>query len=189
MYALGFSAREMSLYLKEMSLLSSKWIISARLKGINLSAIIENILGERDFSELKKPYRAIATNLSNGKEVVISSGDLCLAMSASCAIPPAFKPVKIGDDLLIDGAFVNSIPALECRNMGATYVLGIDLSVERPMNYDGLKVLDKLYPKNGVKKCARSHSGYQNADLILAPDLTKYTIMCVKNSDKLWRIS
>ncbi len=188
MYALGFSAREMSLYLKEMDLLSSKWIINARLKGVDLCGIIENVLGERDFSELKKPYRAIATNLTSGEEVVISSGNLCLAMSASCAIPPAFKPVKIENQLLIDGAFVNSIPALECKNMGANYVLGIDLSAENPMNYNGLKVLNKLYPKNGVKRCSRSYSGYKNADLILAPDLTKYTIMSLKNSDKLFDI-
>ena len=32
MYALGYSAREMSLFLKEMDLLNSKWILNAKFK-------------------------------------------------------------------------------------------------------------------------------------------------------------
>ena len=188
MYALGYSAREMSLFLKEMDLLNSKWILNAKFKGVYLNNILESVLGERDFSELKKPYKAIATDLNSGEEVVVSSGDLCLAMAASCAIPPAFNPIKIGDRLLIDGAFVNSIPADECKKMGADYVLGIDLSADRPMNYTSVNFLNKFYKGHGVKRCSRSYNGYRYADLILAPDLSKYTIMGTKNSEKLFEI-
>ena len=50
------------------------------------------------------------------------------ALCASSSYPPFFKPVEIDGRLLVDGAFSNAVPADLARQMGAQFVVGIDLS-------------------------------------------------------------
>ena len=188
MYALGYSAREMLGIFEEMHFNSFKWYIDSKINKVPLNVIIENLIGERSFKDLKKPYKAVATDLDSGEEVVIDSGDLCLAMAISCSIPPVFGAIKYQNKRLVDGAFVNSIPADVCKEMGAKRILGVDLSADRPMNFTSLKVLKGVYRKTGVKKCSRSYNGYRFADVIIAPDLSKYSLSSIKSSKVLFDI-
>lgn len=188
MYALNYSAREMMGVFEEMKFNKSSWLISMKLKSISLTDKLKEVLGERTFDDLKTPYKAVATDIDTGEEVIIDKGDLCLAMAASSAIPPAFSPVVIDGKRLIDGAFVNSIPADVCKKMGANYVLGIDLSGENPMNFSAISVLNCFYKEHKVKKGSRSYNGYRFADVIIAPDLRKYTIFNMGNSKVLFDI-
>lgn len=185
MYSLGYTAREMISVFEEMGIGKISFFTSMKFKGESLSSRLKNIIGDRSFSDLKLPFRAVATNLKTGEEEVLSSGDLCLALSASCAIPPAFPPVIIEDKMLVDGAFVNAIPASVCYKMGAKYILGIDLGSHNPTNYKTLKVLNTFY-KNNIKKCNRNFLGYKYSNIILAPDLTNYNLASIKSSLKLF---
>ncbi|MBO5889459.1 MAG: patatin-like phospholipase family protein [Clostridia bacterium] len=188
MYALGYTAREMIGVIEEMGLNKPKWLLDMKLKGVSLVDKLKDILGEKTFDDLKIPYKAVATDIDTGKEVIIGKGDLCLAMSASSAIPPAFKPVEIDGKRLVDGAFVNSIPADVCKKMGANYILGIDLSANNPMNFSALSVLNRFYKDNKIEKCSRSYNGYRFANVIIAPDLRKYNMFGVSKSEVLFDI-
>lgn len=187
-YALGYTAREMIGIVNELGMQKLRFIFNMKFKGISLENSLKDLLGEKTFNDLKIPYSAVATNLDTGLEEIINKGDLCLAMAASSAIPPAFKPVIIDGKRLVDGAFINSIPADVCKKMGANYVLGIDLSADRPMNFSALKVLNHLKLTHSVKKCSRSYNGYRFADVIIAPDLTKYNLASVGKSEDLFDI-
>src|SRR5262245_8476529 len=46
------------------------------------------------FDMLPTPFRALASDLGTGESVVISSGDLAMAIRASVAIAPLFSPVE-----------------------------------------------------------------------------------------------
>jgi len=80
---------------------------------------------DRQFKDLKTPFTAVAVNLMDGKECDITSGDLCQGMAASCALSPLYKPVPIGDKLLVDGGIVANLPIRAARNMGADIVIGV----------------------------------------------------------------
>jgi NTE family protein len=62
------------------------------------------------FDRLRIPFRAIATDLYSGREIVIGDGDLAEAMRASIAVPLIFAPAPRGDMLLADGGLLNNIP-------------------------------------------------------------------------------
>ncbi|MEE8099878.1 MAG: patatin-like phospholipase family protein, partial [Hyphomicrobium sp.] len=49
------------------------------------------------------------------------------AVRASYALPGVFKPVKINNRWLFDGALVNPIPVSVCRAHGARYVIAVNL--------------------------------------------------------------
>ena len=80
-----------------------------------------------DFDKLPIPFRAIATDIVHGKEVVLKDGSLALAMRASMSLPGVFSPVPYKDGLLIDGAILNNFPVDVAKDMGAEIIIGSDV--------------------------------------------------------------
>jgi len=80
-----------------------------------------------DFDELAIPYRAMATDIVNGKEVILDKGSLNFAMRASMSIPAVFLPVEYGDMLLVDGGVLNNFPTDVAKSMGADIIIGSDV--------------------------------------------------------------
>ena len=81
---------------------------------------------EGDFDRLPIPFRATATDIGNGSEVVISGGSLADAMRATMAIPLAFTPAEIDGRHLLDGGIVDPVPVGVCRDLGADYVVAVN---------------------------------------------------------------
>ncbi len=177
-YALGFSPRDMFELIKEMGVFKPSFFITAKIKRLSLEKIIEKVLGERSFTELKIPFSAVATNIDTGESENLVSGNLCKALSASSTIPPAFSYVKIDGKRLIDGGFTNLVPVKAVKNFGATNVLAIDLSAHNPSNASGVKLLDKVYPNHNVKVKNRSNEK-TFADVVLEPDLSAFSLISV----------
>ena len=81
-----------------------------------------------NFDQLPIPFRAIATDLESGKEVVMDSGDLVTAMRASMSAPGVFTPVELNGRLLVDGGLVNNLPTDIARQMHVDVLIVIDVS-------------------------------------------------------------
>jgi NTE family protein len=63
-----------------------------------------------DFSNLKIPLKVVATDLHRRQEAAFTSGPLRPALAASMAIPGLFRPVTIGESVLVDGGATNPLP-------------------------------------------------------------------------------
>ena len=80
-----------------------------------------------DFDNLAIPYRAVATDIVNGNEVVLGKGSLSMALRASMSIPSIFRPVPYENTLLVDGGVLNNFPTDIAKNMGADIIIGSDV--------------------------------------------------------------
>lgn len=101
----------------------------------------------KDFDQLGIPYRAVATNIENGKPFVISKGNIARAMRASMSIPGALPPITIDGKLLVDGGIGNNIPVDVARRMGADIIIVVDVSAplaRKDELKDGLDVTGQL---------------------------------------------
>ena len=83
-----------------------------------------------DFNMLPIHFACVATNIVDYTEYVFHSGVLSKAMRASMSIPGVFSPVRMGNMVLIDGGLRNNFPADIAREMGADYVIGVDVQGE-----------------------------------------------------------
>ena len=128
--------------------------------------VIDRNIGSLNIEELKKPFSCIATEKESEKEKVFSSGNVAKALAASSSYPPLLRPVKIDGVYYIDGAFTNSIPADVVKKMGADYIIGIDLSVQKPKKAKKEKKIGVVNPAG---------KGYRYSDVILHPDLKGYS--------------
>ncbi len=93
------------------------------------SAALRSLLGKyltyENLEDARVPIKVVATEITTGLEVVLSSGNAVDAVSASTAIPGVFPPVIIGDHHLIDGGVTDNTPIAHAVKSGATtiYVL------------------------------------------------------------------
>ncbi|MCK4869980.1 MAG: patatin-like phospholipase family protein [Gammaproteobacteria bacterium] len=101
---------------------------SGLIDGKKVSAFVRKHVKGMRIEELFLPFRAIASDLNTGKEVVISDGDVIEAIRASISVPGIFTPVKRGGSILIDGGLVNPVPVNAVREMGADFVIAVDLN-------------------------------------------------------------
>ena len=110
------------------------WEVSLSRSGLTdgkrLLEETRKLIGAKEFRELDLPFRAVATDLDSGAEVVLSSGNLPQALRASISIPGVFSPVCVGRRLLVDGGLVNPVPVNVARAMGAQTVVAVDVSPE-----------------------------------------------------------
>ncbi|MBE0636566.1 patatin-like phospholipase family protein, partial [Candidatus Bipolaricaulota bacterium] len=73
------------------------------------------------------PYAAVACDLDTGEAVHLREGLLVDAVRASTAIPGIFHPLRWGDRLLVDGGLVDPVPIQVCRDLGADFVIAVDI--------------------------------------------------------------
>jgi NTE family protein len=63
-----------------------------------------------DFDSLMIPFRCIAADIVEKKQVVFNKGDLTTALRATTTYPFYFKPIMVDDKLLFDGGLYNNFP-------------------------------------------------------------------------------
>lgn len=93
-----------------------------------LEKLFRDLVGTLTFDDLSIPFAAVSCDLLTGEQVVFREGDLALAVRASCSMPGLFTPVRCEGHLLTDGGLVRHLPASVARDMGADYVIGVDVN-------------------------------------------------------------
>jgi NTE family protein len=79
------------------------------------------------FDQLPIPFRATATDIANGDEVIFAEGDLALAIRASMSVPGVFAPIKVDGRLLVDGGIADNVPVTEGRKLGGVRLIVVDV--------------------------------------------------------------
>lgn len=101
---------------------------SGLIDGRKVAEFVRAHLHADRIEELRFPFRAVATDVYRGEEVVLDHGDVIDAVRASIAVPGIFTPVRRGERLLVDGGLVNPVPVSVVRGMGAGRVIAVDLN-------------------------------------------------------------
>ena len=98
------------------------------LKGDKLIQAIKQIVPEIDIEDLRIPFKAVATDLYTGEEVVFDSGSLFQAIRASISIPSLFRPVRYGYRTLIDGGIANTLPLNRVHRNGNDILVAFNVN-------------------------------------------------------------
>ena len=86
--------------------------------------VARNLTFER-LEDAPIPLCVVATEVTSGREVAMTTGPALDAIVASASIPGVLPPVQMGEHLLMDGGVVNNTPISNAIDAGATriYVL------------------------------------------------------------------
>lgn len=98
------------------------------VKGEKLQAYVNELVGQRRLEAMSKPLAVVATRLEDGKRTVFTRGNTGQAVRASSSIPGVFEPVKIAGSTYVDGGVVSPVPVDAARELGAEFVIAVDIS-------------------------------------------------------------
>ncbi|MCQ2399091.1 MAG: patatin-like phospholipase family protein, partial [Clostridia bacterium] len=165
-YADGYSCTDISGLVSSLNLKEILTGIPFNMDMSGVMNIIDRQIGGKTVEELKKPFVAVATDMDEMKEIVIKKGKVATAVCGSGCFLPFFKPVVDTEGRrLIDGAYMNSIPADRVKELGADFVVGVDLSAFNEYDPDERRAGAAENPKK---------QGYEFADVMITPDLSGY---------------
>ncbi|MBI9071936.1 MAG: patatin-like phospholipase family protein [Melioribacteraceae bacterium] len=89
--------------------------VSNYLTLLSLNAPLNSV---HNFDDFLYKFRAVSTDLINGKAIVLSNGNLGKAMRASSSVSFLLAPVKMDSLLLVDGGVVANIPVEIAKELG-----------------------------------------------------------------------
>lgn len=133
LYASGmdvFQMQEHAISLDEARIRDVALFNGGLVRGQKLQDYVNEMVGNRPFEKMKKPFAAVSTRLETGERTVFNRGNVGQAVRASCSIPGVFEPVKIGDGYYIDGGVVSPVPVDAARQLGADFVIAVDISTK-----------------------------------------------------------
>ena len=138
-------------------------------------AIIRERIGEVDMEDARIPISIITADIANGEKVVISRGKVAQAVMASTAIPGIYEPVEIENRFLVDGGMIENVPVQAVRELGADFIMGVDLNAShafrRPEN-----ILEVLLNSLHLAIISASRLREEEADFMIIPDLSAFNI-------------
>lgn len=135
--------------------------------------IRENIFG-LDFSELSHPFAAVSCDILSGERVVFRSGSVAEAVRASAAFPGIFAPVEKDGRLLVDGGVVDNLPSEVAREMGADYVIAVDLSAPSSLVHPPQTVFDLITGVIGLLHLRSARPDPRSIDCLIRPDVAEF---------------
>lgn len=131
-----------------------------------------------DFSDLKVPMAAVATNYYTWEETVLTEGPLLTAVAASFAIPGLMRPVVSNGHVLIDGGAVNPFPCdIAAKMAPGLPVIGVDvMGGPRPETGDVPGALETGFGALRIMMHAIADEKLKTGppDLLVRPELDGY---------------
>jgi NTE family protein len=111
-----------------LSLLDLAFGWTGLFKGDRLMGVLKELVGDHVIEELPIGFTAVATDLTEQREIWLNRGPLFDAIRASIAIPTVFTPHVYLGRVLVDGGLLNPIPIAPALNQAADMIVVVNLN-------------------------------------------------------------
>lgn len=173
LYASGvdaFQLQKMALALQKDDVVDLTLPDNGFIRGDKLENFVNKTVRQAPIERLKIPFRAVATNLQTGEEIVFATGNTGKAVRASCSVPGVFQPVRLGDKAYVDGGVVSPVAVDAARKAGADVVIAVDISAgvggAVPQG-----ILDTILQSIDIMHAKISATQLKNADVVIRPQV------------------
>lgn len=155
-------------------------------KGIfnfeKLERLMIMMIGDIEFDDMEIPFGVAAMDFETGERVALFEGSVARAVHASCAVPGIIEPTYLDGRYLVDGGVVDNVPVGIARNLGADYVIGIDILKPHYRRKGGVLGVGMTTLETLIRN---SGGGINQADFIIRPDTAGKTYVRFSQREEL----
>lgn len=161
LYAVGWSPQEIQdkfTSLTQKSLFVRGTQDGPSLLGLHgVRSLLNEILGEKTFDDLRIPCAVTAVDLKNGTEVILSEGSLTQAILATIALPGIFPVQYVNDLSLIDGGVLNPVPVSVARMLSPNLpIVAVALTDPLDTPIRGYTIpVPSIFPRQIIERISR----------------------------------
>ncbi|MDO9142861.1 patatin-like phospholipase family protein [Rhodoferax sp.] len=168
----GFELQEMAIPFDKWQFIDWGMPNRGLMKGDALTKFVNAAVGGRAIEKFPKKYGAVATDLQSGEPIVFRSGDAGIAVLASSSVPLAFQPVTIRGRQYVDGGLTSPVPVRLAHDMGASFVIGVDIS-DKPANGSINSTMDVALQTLAIMGQMIRRYEQPVADIMIRPDISR----------------
>ena len=150
-----------------------------------LSKISYHVRNIRDFKKLPIPFFCMATDIETGQQVVLDKGIFPQALVASSSIPSIFYPIEIEGRLLIDGGVTNNYPVEKLRELGADFIIGVDVQEELKTRKDLQGITTIFGQISNFNTQGQMESKRKLTDIYIKPDIKGFNVLSFEKGKKI----
>lgn len=143
-----------------------------------------------NFDDFHLPFRAVATDIEDGSAYVFRDGPAQQAVRASMAIPSVFAPITVTDPdgnehLLVDGLVVRNLPVQETIDLGADFVIAVDVGAPLSKKEELNNLIGILQQTADFGSISLNVKQRELADFVIDPDLGTYSAISYGATDSI----
>jgi NTE family protein len=171
LYASGmdaFQMQEKAVALDQTSIRDVRLFSGGLVQGQKLQDYVNQQVGGKSIEKLAKPFAVVATRLEDGERTVFVRGNTGQAVRASSSIPGVFEPVTIGQYHYVDGGVVSPVPVDAARQLGAEFVIAVDISSKANGKNPG-DLLGTVNRSIAIMGQRLGEAELQRADIVIRP--------------------
>jgi NTE family protein len=143
----------------------------------------------KNFDEFPIPFRCIATDISTGRPIIFKEGYLHDALRSSIAIPTAFTAFQLDSTMVVDGGVVNNFPVDVVREMGADFVIGVNVSDEDFIRAEKLEGFGAILMQIAMaESLGKTAENIKITDIYIKPELGPYGTASFGDYDAILKI-
>lgn len=128
-----------------------------------------------NFDDLEIPFRAVTSDISTGKPVVLNSGSISSAIRSSMSIPLVWQPYPVDGVYGFDGGVTRNTPVRIAKELGADIVIAVDVMndvASAPEKISGLETAGlQLFM---MMLSAQNEEEHPKADVLICPELADF---------------
>lgn len=139
-------------YFDILKLVDVTWSPMGAMRANRVMSKLESLVGDTLLEDLPIRVTTVATDLNRQREVWFQRGPLLRAIRASIAVPGIITPVKLGDQVLVDGGLMNPLPIIPTVSAQADLILAVNATAQthKPVTLEEL-----LPPDEAAEEQAR----------------------------------
>ena len=177
LYASGYRGTELNriaLSLDEASI--TDWALpfsgkfGGMIKGDALQSMVNRLVKNQSIESTKIPLGIVATDLKTGQGVLFQRGDIGQAVRASCSIPSIFQPTIINGREYVDGGLVSPVPVRYASQMGADFIIAVNISTE-PSSQDSSGTVGIILQTISIMGQRIDQFELERAQVVIRPEL------------------
>lgn len=189
-YSLGKSPNEMMQIVKDSTFFTRSTFRFSKNGIFNpgfILKLLKNHFPEDSFDVLKIPLHVATTEMTSGSIKFFSDGELFQILIASSSVPFIFPPVRINDEVHVDGGVLDNFPIEplvgKCDILIGSHVNSIGFDVLNKMSL--LKEFDRILH---LAIASSVYSKVNLCDIFLdPPGMTKFSLFKKKDIEEMWK--
>ncbi|GAB4530211.1 MAG: patatin family protein [Anaerolineales bacterium] len=165
-------------------LVSPVWPRRGLVSSKKMETWLHRQIGDPFFADLPRPFATVALDIQSGERIVFRKGPVAPAVRASCTVAGFMEPMDWHGRQLVDGSFIDTLPVSVARDLGAEYVIGVNIFVPHLRRRWGawgylFSVIERMVQNAG--------GGIQKADCLISPALAGKTYLRFSQADRLYQ--
>ncbi len=174
LYAFGISLKDIKAAAEKLRMSD---IFKIRIPRMGLAStegigkLVRSFLQDAVFEDAKIPLVVPATNLITGQPHPFTSGPVADAVMASSAIPGIFVPVRIENQVYVDGSLLADVPCQILKMNGTDFVIGVDLVDRETFKKEPTNIFDVIMKSIHIMINETRMERLQFADVVISPDV------------------